>query len=433
MKFVHIITLWSVFFLSVLIGCSDDSPSGGGTGFRVVEVLPAANQQLTALEPTVSATFNYPIDTLSLTDSTITLSGSVAGSVTCDDRTISFVPTAPLDTNTTYQVTISGGLSSIGGGSLGQNYTWSFRTVDGLGWVWLESTDTATSYMMDVVWGGDKFVMVGCKNCVVTEEAAIYTSTDAVEWTERQPEETSAVTGLTGVTYFKNQFIAVGVRGTIYRSNNGETWSKVDAGISRDLRDIDGSDNLAVAVARGRVYTSTDGAAWSEVVVPFEGLLTGVCWTGSRFVVTTEGDSLAHFLVSSDGANWQDISLRGYSLDFKDFSSAAASNNLIVAVGPSQNLFTSPDAVTWTPRQLPIASGEWVFLSDVIRIHDRFVAVGGSHAAIGGYSAVSPDGIVWTQDAYVLDNGGEFTGIAWSGQKLVVSTRNMSGRIFYSQ
>ena len=79
-----------------------------------------------------------------------------------------------------------------------------------------------------------------------------------------------------------------------------------------------------------------------------------------------------------------------------------------------------------------ISNGEWVFLESVFWDGHRFVVVGGSHLSIGGFSAISEDGINWSHHNYVLNNGGEFNSIAWSGSKYVVSSSGMSGRIFYS-
>ncbi|MCH9025020.1 MAG: hypothetical protein IH931_06765, partial [candidate division Zixibacteria bacterium] len=92
--------------------------------------------------------------------------------------------------------------------------------------------------------------------------------------------------------------------------------------------------------------------------------------------------------------------------------------------------------ITWTEQDLGISNSEWVFLQSVIWDGQRFVVVGGSHLAIGGFSAISEDGINWSHYKYVLDNdagnGGLFNSIAWSGSKYVVASGQMSGRIFYS-
>jgi O-glycosyl hydrolase/methionine-rich copper-binding protein CopC len=96
---------------------SSSSPAGGATGV--------------AVNTTVTATFNLPMNSATLTTSTFTLAssgGAVSGTVSYSNDVATFAPSAALAYNTQYTATITTGAESSGGGFLAANYTWSFTT-----------------------------------------------------------------------------------------------------------------------------------------------------------------------------------------------------------------------------------------------------------------------------------------------------------------
>lgn len=396
--------------------------------FRVVEVSPANGKSQVGLNDSIFITFSLQPDTSSIEINTVILNDSIEGDITINNNTIVFAPSVSLDSNTVYFSTVSKTLLSMDGLSLSRDFSWSFTTVDGGAFNWYESTDTAGYHMKEVVWGKDKFVMVGTYG-VSPYEAAIYISSDGISWNEIQVNE---IPMLNGIAYYKDRFIAVGEFGTIIRSSDGVRWEKINTPFNMYLFDVASSNNLLVAIGTGKVFTSVDAATWEEIVVPFSGQLYSICWTGSQFVVTTQGDSMSHFLLSTDGEIWNKISIERAPSSRKQFYGIGASKDMIIAVGPDEDLFTSTDGTIWTEQELGIPNSEWIFLQSVIWDGQRFVVVGGSHLAIGGFSAISEDGINWSHYKYVFENGGGFTSIAWSGSKYVVASRRMSGRIFYS-
>lgn len=421
-----------IFLISCFISSCSKNSTDSEPVFRVVEVSPANGKTQVGLNDTKFITFSEPPDTSSIEINSVILNDSIQGDMTIDNKTILFFPSVSLDSNTVYFSTVSKTLSSLDGHSLSRDYTWSFSTVDGGAFNWKESPDTAGFFMEEVIWSKNKFVMVGTYG-ISPFEGAIYVSSEGINWDEIQVDN---IPRLYGITSFDNSFIAVGENGTIVKSLNGASWEKINTSFNTSLYDVTSSRSLVIALGTGKVYISSDAVSWNEVVVPFSGRLISSCWTGSQFVVTTAGDSMSHFLLSADGENWNKISIARGSGQRYEFYGVGASEELIVAVGPDQNLFTSQDGITWTEQDLGIPNSEWVFLESVIWDGQRFVVVGGSHLAIGGFSAISEDGINWTHQKYVLDNeagnAGLFNSIAWSGSKYVVASGQMSGRIFYS-
>ena len=97
----------------------------------VISTDPANNVTGVAVNKTVTATFNMPMDPLTINATTVRLMQGttvVAGIVTYSGNTASFTPTAPLAINTLYTATITTGAKNTIGTSLAANYVWSFTT-----------------------------------------------------------------------------------------------------------------------------------------------------------------------------------------------------------------------------------------------------------------------------------------------------------------
>ena len=83
------------------------------------------------LNKVVTATFNVPVDPLTVTTSTFTLkqgTTSIAGSVSSSGSTASFAPTANLTANTVYTATVTTGIKNTSGNSMASAYSWTFTT-----------------------------------------------------------------------------------------------------------------------------------------------------------------------------------------------------------------------------------------------------------------------------------------------------------------
>lgn len=104
------------------------------TGLRpiVVSTDPANNATGVALNKVIRATFNVPMNPLTLSATTFTVkqgTTTVLGVISYSGSTVSFTPTLPLVGNKTYTATITTGAQNSAGSSMVNNYVWNFTTV----------------------------------------------------------------------------------------------------------------------------------------------------------------------------------------------------------------------------------------------------------------------------------------------------------------
>lgn len=92
---------------------------------------PLNNATNVALDKKVTATFNMPMDPLTLTTSTFTLktgTTTVPGVVTYSGSTATFTPNSDLLTGTTYTASITTGAKNPAAVAIANNYVWNFST-----------------------------------------------------------------------------------------------------------------------------------------------------------------------------------------------------------------------------------------------------------------------------------------------------------------
>jgi len=137
-------TAVAVVLLTALIGCGGYIyiPGPGTEGPRVQGVYPMDGSTDVPLNATVQATFNKSMDPTSINASTFTLSAAgplaspsikaVEGTVTyvAATRTAVLTPAADLGQYTFYTATVSGDVQDTSGNTMGDDYTWQFRTAD---------------------------------------------------------------------------------------------------------------------------------------------------------------------------------------------------------------------------------------------------------------------------------------------------------------
>lgn len=84
-----------------------------------------------ALNKIINASFNMPMDPLTITGTTFTVkigTTTVLGSVSYSGTTATFTPSSNLNNNTTYTATITTGAKNLAGVALANNYVWTFNT-----------------------------------------------------------------------------------------------------------------------------------------------------------------------------------------------------------------------------------------------------------------------------------------------------------------
>lgn len=98
----------------------------------VVSTDPANNATGVALNKTIAATFNMPMNPLTLTATTFTVkqgSTTILGTITYSGSTVTFKPSSPLVGNKVYTCTITTGAKNVAGTALVNDYVWNFTTV----------------------------------------------------------------------------------------------------------------------------------------------------------------------------------------------------------------------------------------------------------------------------------------------------------------
>ena len=101
----------------------------------VVSTVPDDQEVDVPVTTHVSATFNEPLDTSSITDESLTLHNKdtnqpVSGAVTYADNTITFWPDDLLDYDAHFEAVISAGLTDLMGNVMEDDYVWTFRTEE---------------------------------------------------------------------------------------------------------------------------------------------------------------------------------------------------------------------------------------------------------------------------------------------------------------
>ena len=155
------------------------------------------------------------------------------------------------------------------------------------------------------------------------------------------------VSGIRGIAFGNNVFVAVGVVGKVARSlDYGATWGAlVGYPVGTDVYAIDFGNSVFVAVgANGKICTSSDnGATWSSIANPFgASTLTSVAFGSGVFVAVSSAGKIARSI--DNGATWG-----GLTSFAAGFFSVKFGNGVFVIVDGSANILVSKDlGVTWT-------------------------------------------------------------------------------------
>src|SRR5580704_11702699 len=99
----------------------------------VISTVPANGATAVAVNTAISATFSEPMNPLTLTNATFTLTGPgvtpVAGVVTYSGSTATFTPMLVLAAGTLFKATITTGAKDPAGAALAANFVWTFTTA----------------------------------------------------------------------------------------------------------------------------------------------------------------------------------------------------------------------------------------------------------------------------------------------------------------
>lgn len=268
------------------------------------------------------------------------------------------------------------------------------------------------------------------------------------------------------ITYGANNFVAVGVSGTIAYSTDGANWTKsifnaVEPNENSEFKTVtfgyDGDGNGRFVAAGSNafgspaiIYYSNDGVTWTastyNIAPPgSSGFLTttyGYDSNGNgRFIAAGSGydNDPAIIYYSTDGTAWTKGNYNIVPKNGSSFYSLASASGKFIATGYESLsdpaiIYHSDDGATWTkgtydtvlPSTIP-ENGS--FFKEVIYSGDKFVAVGGNYG-VGSHTTIyySMDGTVWTK---AINNGYNPalnpTDIAYGSGKFVVIGAGGSG------
>ncbi|NDP28265.1 MAG: DUF3494 domain-containing protein [Flavobacterium sp.] len=96
---------------------------------------PANNATDVALNKVIRATFNMPMNPLTLSATTFIVkqgATTILGAISYSGSTVSFTPTVPLIENKIYTATITTGAQNLAGIPMAANYVWNFTTVNAI-------------------------------------------------------------------------------------------------------------------------------------------------------------------------------------------------------------------------------------------------------------------------------------------------------------
>ena len=346
----------------------------------------------------------------------------------------------------------AGDTLAIAVGSGGSIYT----STDGVEWL-LDGVDPALTLYdiayLDSLW-------VAC-----SDGGTILRSRNGLDW---QPQTTTFNAAITfpAITQTDSAFFAVYFDATesmpnrceVYRSTDGATWffqSNLDAWYIHDIY-WTGSEMIAVGEGTnyhlgypdGLLFHSSDGFVWEEQATeaPFaltasyknDGALyvggslgyllagddsqsldivcsgtqmTGAVWNGQEFVAVTGQGTI---LRSANGNTWTEQ----HSHAATSFERLAYSGSTYVSLGgPGApiEIYTSPDAATWTRTQV----FDDAVLKDVAWGDGRFI-VCGQHGAV----FVSETGSSWTR--YYVGEDVTLRCVFWDGHRFVTAASDIA-------
>jgi hypothetical protein len=131
MKTRNLLLTFATLCIILIFGCSNDDFQETIGICPVVELTsPTSNELGVSVNKVVTITFNTELDPSTITDNSITLTGTgpVEGIVTYSGKTASFTPSSPLSENTTYTGRVTTLVKDLLGNALQTDYVWAFTT-----------------------------------------------------------------------------------------------------------------------------------------------------------------------------------------------------------------------------------------------------------------------------------------------------------------
>jgi hypothetical protein len=278
-----------------------------------------------------------------------------------------------------------------------------WTSTDGLNWTERNPRAGVFHSCRNITYGGDKFVAVGGKGFIMTSSNGIS------GWKHRKTDTTE---GLWGITYAKEKglYVATGNKGVILTSPNGIKWSKPKKIAGENILDVVFGEGLFVAVGSrenaGGIYTSSDGINWKRQKKAEKGL-TSAAYGGGTFVI---GGRNGLVYTSADGKQWVKRNT-GTSKFVQDIIYTGSG---FVAVGGRALAMTSTNGTSWTTRD----SRAITTLYGVASNGSALVAAGLARGLVISFfdpDAVKPFVKLKSPNKHILLKGKKHHPITWIG------------------
>ena len=201
---------------------------------------------------------------------------------------------------------------------------------------WTRRSSGTSMELMDVIWTGTSFIVVG-------QYGTIVRSDDGITWTVIKQGVAGTHNSYIRAVKGNNKIIACGSGMLLSAStDDGITWTDSTlAEVSNSVQGLAYGNSLYVAVCNGGViYASSDGAVWDQVTSVTTDNLEDIVYANNRFVVCTERGKVFY---SADGQSWT-LSQTNTTAQFNAIS---YTNGFYYCAGTLGVLFVSKDLVTW--------------------------------------------------------------------------------------
>ena len=280
-----------------------------------------------------------------------------------------------------------------------------------------------------IVYGNDKFVVVGYDpNSGMGNTMALY-STDGINWTSTT---LPAKADWGSICYGNGKFVATGIRRgylgesqsiLIAYSVDGVTWE-----LSTDYLFDYPEPSPAIAYGNGefiiivnyygvscedgKYIYSTDGITWQERSTLPAGDNSFITYGNGKFVIM---GTWGHAIYSDDGVTWEYCTIQDYerlgAITYGDgkFVAFVSDSGLDL----NQRAIYSYDGITWQESYSGL--GEYSRIDFIAYGNGKFVAICGD----GGKDIYSTDGITWQEGNIFPDEIADSTSIAYGNGKFV--------------
>ena len=230
--------------------------------------------------------------------------------------------------------------------------------------------------------------------------------------------------------YANGKYTVVGTGGHIADSVDGITWT--DRPHLR-LKTLWGTGTIYTISWSGSLYiiagdsaytaTSPDGITWTFSSLLSTAWSTGnpavdSLWTGSNFIVVGASNK---FAISNNGVSFSSYYNGPGTPGVSEKRINWNGSQYLMTAGTTGLAYTSPDATTWTSRDVTGSNSAWLSESVIkVRYVNGIFVAGGTNGRI----ATSSDGVTWTYRPGIGTGGfgNSINEIVWDGSKYVFVT-----------